>query len=148
MINIDEITAKKNIGEIVRSMGFPKNNYIFVNNKVVTQEIMLYCRNRIVTLFVKIKKDGKLKKFCFKQSRHLIVHSFFYHLIVSRIVMNEYGTEDFENLKYNDKNKRISFFGNCGYRSFKISKKDIYGYEQEEEISRIKKFINTIRRND
>ena len=49
MIRIDEVTAKKNIEEIVNSMGFPKNNYIFTKNKFFTQEILIYNEKKIVT---------------------------------------------------------------------------------------------------
>ena len=146
MTRIDETIAKKNIEEIVISMNFPKNNYIFTKNKFFTQEILLYNENKIVTFFVKIKKDGKLQKYCYKQHKHLIVHSFFYHFIVSRIVMDEYGPEDFENLKYSESNNKLSFFGNCGYRSFKFSDNDIYGYNQLKQINLIKNFIIKIQK--
>ena len=148
MIRIDEITAKKNIEEIVNSMGFPKNNYIFTKNKFFTQEILIYNEKKIVTFFVKIKKDGKLQKYCYKQNRHLIVHSFIYHFIVSRIVMDEYEPADFENLKYYEDSKKISFFGNSGYRSFKFSDNDIYGYNQLKQIILIKNFIIRIQKNN
>lgn len=148
MIKVDEITAKRNIEEIVNSMKFPKNNYIFTKNKFFTQEILLYNENKIVTFFVKIKKDGKLQKYCYKQHKHLIVHNFIYHFIVSRIVMNEYEPEDFENLKYSESNNKLSFFGNCGYRSFKFSDNDIYGYNQLKQINLIKNFIIKIKKNN
>ena len=145
MINIGKVKAKENIEEIVKSIGFKKDNYIFLNNKFITQEIMTYNDNKIATFFVKIRnRDFKLQKFCYRKSRNLIVHSFFYHLIVSRVMYNEYSYDDFENIKYNEEKNTLSFFGNCGWRCFKIAKHDIYGFEQSEQVERFKEFVNKI----
>ena len=145
MINIDKRKAKTNIEEIVRSMGFKQTNYVFLKNKFITQEIMVYNENKIVTFFVKVrKKDFKLQKFCYKQFRHLIVHSFSYHLIVSRIKINEYDYNDFENIDFDETKNRLLFFGNSGWHSFSISKNDVYGFDQSEQIERLKEFVNKV----
>lgn len=144
MNKIDKMTATRNIEEIVQSMGFKKTNYIFIGSKLITQEIMIYNENRILTFFVKIcKRDYKLQKFCYKTFPYLIIHSLFYYLIVNRIEINEYTIEDFENIKFSS-NNTVSFFGNCGYRSFKISKKDIYGFDQSKQIDLLKAFITKV----
>ena len=143
MINIDKAKAKENIEEIVKNVGIKKGNYIFINNKFITQEIMIYSDDIIITFFVKIRnKDFKLQKFCYHKSKNLIVHSFFYHLIVSRIMYNEYRHDDFENIKYDEEKNKLSFFGNCGWRHFKIAKYDIYGFNQSEQIEKLKEFVN------
>lgn len=148
MINIDKEKAKKNIEEIVKSVGLTKCNYVFLNNKFITQEIMIYNDNRIITFFVKIRnKDFKLRKFCYKKLKNLIVHSFFYHLIVSRIMYNEYVYDDFENIKYDEEKNKLSFFGNSGWRSFRIAKYDIYGFDQSIQIEKLKKFVNKINKS-
>lgn len=145
MISIDKTKAKENIEEVVKSMGFNKDNYIFIKNTFITQEIMIYKDGKIITFFVKVrKKNLKLQKFCYKQSRHIIIHSFFYHLIVSRIRINEYEYDDFENIKFDELNNKLSFFGNSGLRTFRISNNNIYGFDQSEQISKLKEFVNRI----
>ena len=56
MISIDKAKAKENIEEVVKSMGFNKDNYIFIKNTFITQEIMIYKDGKIITFFVKVRK--------------------------------------------------------------------------------------------
>ena len=65
-------------------------------------------------------------------------------MIVSRIRINEYEYDDFENIKFDELNNKLSFFGNSGFRTFRISNNNIYGFDQSEQISKLKEFVNRI----
>ncbi|MBO6243190.1 MAG: hypothetical protein J6O41_01290 [Clostridia bacterium] len=143
MINVDINIAKKNIEEVVDSMGFKRTNYVFLRNKLVTQEIMVYNKNVIVTFFVRIiKKNCKLKKYCHKTLDFIYVNIPFYDLIVSRVIMHEYNIANIEYIDYSDDDNKLFFEDNAGKHRFKISVIDIYGFDQIKQINRLKEFVD------
>lgn len=145
MIKIDRNTAQRNIEDIVGSMNFTKKNYVFLKNKFITQEILVYDKYRIVTFFVKVNKNNnKLKKYCHRKCRYVGSSNLFYELIVSRIKMNEYYVTNIEHINYSDKNNKLLFEDDAGYHRFEISDTNIYGFDQNEQINRLKGFVNQI----
>lgn len=147
MIKIDKQLAKRNIEEIVRSMNFKGTNYIFLKNKFITEKILVYDKSKIVTFFVKIdKKNNQLKKYCHKKCKYVGTSNLFYEIIVSRIQMNEYNVANIEYISYSDKDKKFIFEDDAGYHHFKISDTDIYGFDQTEQINRLKEFVNQTQR--
>lgn len=142
MIKIDKQLAKNNIEEVVDSMGFGRANYVFLRNKLVTQEIMVYNKNVIVTFFVRIiKKNYKLKKYCHKTLDSIYVNIPFYDLIVSRIIMREYNVANIEYINYSSDDNKLFFEDDAGNHNFKISEIDIYGFNQIKQIDRLKEFV-------
>ena len=143
MIKIDKQLAKKNIEDIVDSMGFKRINYVYLKNKIITQEVLVFSKSRIVTFFVGIhNKNNKLKKYCHKTINFIYINIPFYDLIVSRIAMHEYNVANIEHIDYLDEDKILLFEDDAGIHRFKISDTDIYGFDQIQQINRIKEFVN------
>lgn len=144
MREIDEATAKKSIKDIVESMNFKASNYVFLDNVFVTQEILVYSDDRIVTFFVKRNKKNELKKYYHKKCSFVFVNVPFYDLIVSRIVMNEYKIRDIEYIEFLDDKCKLVFFDISGKHSFRVSKTDIFGFSQSNQIEHLKYYISKI----
>ena len=145
MGEISKEMAKKNIEEIVNSMNVKRMNYVFLNNKFITQELLVYDANNIITFFVRIKKnDYKLKKYCHKQCKYLVGGGLLYYLIVSRITMHKYNIANFDSIEFFGESHKLLFADDSGNHKFKISKTNIYGFDQTEQIEKLKDFVNKI----
>ena len=145
MIKVDINIAKKNIEEVVEGIGFKKTNYVFLRDKLITQKMMVYDEYKIVTFFVRVKKgDNKLKLYCHKKCRFVGTSNLFYELIVSRIKMEEYKVEQFENIEYLSNDNKLLFTDMCGKHKFNIAETNIYGFDQFKQIKKLKDYVYKI----
>ena len=148
MNDIQEPIAKRNIEEVVRKMNCNKNNYIFINNKFITQQILIYDKQKIITFFVRhIKKNDSLKVYQQKWMKYFHSNSLLFSLINYRTGINEYKVDLFEDIAFLDEDRQLFFIDNYGTHYFKIAKTDIYGFDQTEQIDRLKEFVNEIYEN-
>ena len=135
--------AIKNIETIVQSIGFNKSNYVYIDNKFITQQVLAYNNDKIITFFVKKNKDYSLKKFCFSL-KNISFRNSILDLWIKRIIKEEYNIEMIEDIAYIEDENELYFIDDYGAHYFKISTIDIYGFNQEKQINRLKEYVNKI----
>ena len=142
---ISKLVAEQNIEEIVNQEGVKKSNYIYINNKFITQQLLLYDDKRIITFFTRINHiNNKLKKYDLQLKFLSFKTDLFLGLIQSRLEKVVYFVNTFEDIALIDNDSQIFFIDEYGSHYFKISKTNIYGFDQTEQISRFKKYVDKI----
>lgn len=144
MIILDKNIAVRNTEKVVASMNFESRNYIYIDDKLITQQILIYSIDKIVTFYVKITRKNDLHKFCYRPFKFLNIKSILYDLFESRTEINEYNISTFEDIALIDNDTKLYFMNDYGPHYFKIAETDIYGFNQDEQIKRFKKFVDKV----
>lgn len=61
-----------------------------------------------------------------------------------KIKKQEFYIKNIEDISLVDDDKQLFFIDDYGVHYFKIAKTDIYGFEQAEQVSKLKEFISNI----
>ena len=141
--DITRETSVNNIERIVQSLGYNRINYIYIDDKFITQQVLIYSNDKLVTFYVRKIKNNLLKEYCF-QPKYISFKNSLLDLLVRRIIKEEYDIKSLEDIALIDNDSQLYFMNDSGAHFFKIAKNDIYGFDQTEQIMRFKEYVNKV----